>query len=261
MPESNASRLRTAGIKQLIVTYVMLLVQIMVFFVSAGHIDLRPWIFFLAFFLHYSASTVVQYKLNPGLLVHRLKRTREGSKMWDEILMRVSNLTVLILLTAVAGLDVGSFHWSELDVYYLRAGFVLFIGSTVLLNWAMIVNPYFEPAVRIQKDRGHRVITSGPYRIVRHPGYLAGILYALSIPLIVGSAFTFIPVGIYILLLAVRTLLEDRTLYEELNGYSEYAETANTGCYPDNHPSVALRNSQSQRCAGSCQYGSYTTQV
>ena len=88
----------------------------------------------------------------------------------------------------------------------------------------MIMNPHFESTVRIQKDRGHKVITSGPYRIVRHPGYLAGVLYILSVPLIMGSFFTFIPVGMYILLMITRTILEDKTLQKELNGYSEYVQ-------------------------------------
>ena len=218
------NRFRMAAIKQLIVAYVMVSVQMIVFFLSAGHIDARPWIFFGASFLHYTVGTLVLYKLNPELLVQRLKIKREGSKTWDEILMRVSNLMALIPIPAIAGFDVGRFHWSNLDIWLVPAGLALFTVSTVLLNWAMIVNPYFEPTVRIQKDRGHKVITSGPYKVVRHPGYLAGILYALSIPLVIGSVFTFILVGIYALLIGVRTLLEDRTLHEELNGYSEYAE-------------------------------------
>lgn len=228
----SANRLIMVGIKQLILASVMLLVQIMVFFAAAGHIDVRPWILFGASFLHYSIGTALQCMLNPELVVQRLKTRREGSKLWDEILMRATNLTVLILIPLVAGLDVGRFHWSELDFHYAALGLTLLFSSTVLLNWAMIANPYFEPTVRIQKDRGHKVITSGPYRIVRHPGYLAGILYALSIPLVVGSVFTFIPVGIYALLIGVRTLLEDRTLHEELNGYSEYANVVKRRLLP-----------------------------
>jgi len=225
MPEKNNKQLRMAGIKQLLLASIMLFIQITIFYVSAGYItDARPWIFFGASFLHYSVSIAVQYKLNPELLVQRLKRKREGSKLWDEILMRISNLMVLIPIPAIAGLDVGRFHWSNLDVNFAVVGFVLFITSTVLLNWAMAVNLHFEPTVRIQKDRDHRVITSGPYKIVRHPGYLAGILYTLSIPLIIGSVFTFIPVGVYAILMIIRTLLEDRTLHKELNGYSEYAK-------------------------------------
>jgi len=218
------NRAKTAAVKQLIVASVMLLVQITVFLVSAGQIDVRPWILFSTSFLHYFVSTIVQYKLNPELLAVRLKVKRKGSKLWDEVLMRISNLMVLIPIPAVAGLDVGKFHWSTLDVWFVVLGLLLLAISTIFLNWAMIANPYFEPTVRIQKDRGHRVIASGPHKIVRHPGYLAGISYVSSIPLIIGSVFTFIPVGIYALLMIIRTLLEDRTLKKELNGYSEYAQ-------------------------------------
>ncbi len=201
--------------------------------ISAGHIRLvRPWIFFGASFAQYIVSTVVQFKLNPELLVRRLRRKREGSKLWDEILMRVSNLTVLIAIPIIAGLDVGRFQWSDLDVQFAALGFTFFIISTILINWAMVVNPHFEPTVRIQKDRGHKVISSGPYKIVRHPGYLAGILYTLSIPLIIGSVFTFIPAGIYAILFIIRTSLEDRTLHKELDGYSEYAKQVKHKLFP-----------------------------
>jgi protein-S-isoprenylcysteine O-methyltransferase Ste14 len=233
VPEIDNKKLRVAGIKSLLLTSVMLAVQMIIFFVSAGHIvGLRPWTFFGASFMHYALSTVVQYKLNPKLLVERLKRKREGSKLWDEILMRTSNLTVLIVVPAIAGLDIGRFHWSGLDVQFAALGFAFFIVSTILINWAMAVNPHFEPTVRIQKDRGHKVISSGPYQIVRHPGYLAGILYTLSIPLIIGSAFTFIAVGIYVVLFIIRTSLEDRTLHEGLDGYSEYARQVKHKLFP-----------------------------
>jgi len=204
-----------------------------IFFISAGHIRLlRPWIFFGASFAQYIVSTAVQYKLNPDLLVIRLKRKREGSKLWDEILMRVSNLMVLIAVPVIAGLDIGRFQWSDLDIQFAVLGFVLFTISTILINWAMLVNPHFEPTVRIQKDRGHKVITSGPYKIIRHPGYLAGILFTLSIPLIIGSLVTFVPAGIYTLLMIIRTWLEDRTLNKELDGYSEYSKQVRHRLFP-----------------------------
>ncbi len=232
MPESDRYRLRIVAVKQLIVVYVMLSIHLMIFFVSAGHITVRSWIFFSVSFLQSSISTLVLYKLNPELLAVRLKIEREGSKLWDEILMRVSNLTVLILVPAVAGLDVGRFHWSTLDDWFVVVGLVLLSISSILLNWAMIVNPHFESTVRIQKDRDHKVITSGPYNIVRHPGYLAGIMYALVIPLTIGSVFALIPVGIYTILIIVRTWLEDKTLKKELNGYSEYARKVRYRIFP-----------------------------
>jgi protein-S-isoprenylcysteine O-methyltransferase Ste14 len=222
---------RIAAIKQLLIASMMLVVQIIIFVVSAGSLpNPQPWLYFIVAFAHYFISIAVQYKFNPQLLIRRFKTKRTGSKMWDEILMRISNLTVIILIPAIAGLDVGRFHWSHLDVYFAVTGSLLVVASSILLNWAMIVNPHFEPTVRIQED--HKVIARGPYGVVRHPGYLAGILFALSIPLLIGSAFTFAPAGIYCLLMAIRTWLEDNTLQKELKGYPEYTKQTKYRLFP-----------------------------
>ena len=233
MPEIDNKKLRMAGIKSLLLACVMLALQMIIFFISAGRIvGFRPLAFFGASLMHYTISTAVQYKLNPELLVQRLRIKREGSKLWDEILMRVSNLTVLVAVPIIAGLDIGRFQWSGLDIQFALLGFLFLTLSTILINWAMAVNPHFEPTVRIQENRSHRVISSGPYKIVRHPGYLAGILFTLSIPLIIGSVFTFIPVSIYAVLFIIRTLLEDRTLRKELDGYSEYVKRVRYRLFP-----------------------------
>ena len=225
--------MRRSATKQIMVSCLMLLVQIIVFFISAGHIRIpRAWVFFGVTFVYLTASAVFLDRFNPELMEQRLKMKREGSKSWDEILMRVNNLMVLLIVPVVAGLDIGRFHWSSLSVHYAVVGFVLYVLGSVLINWAMIVNPYFEPTVRIQKDRGHQVITTGPYKFVRHPGYLSGVLWTLSIPLIIGSLFAFIPAAVYALLTMIRTSLEDRTLLKELKGYSEYAKRVEYRLFP-----------------------------
>jgi len=221
-----------AAVKQLAVSSVMLLVQLGIFFFSAGYIGVRPWIFFAASFVHYTVSIVAQYKLNPELLAARLVIKREGSKRWDEVLMRSSNLVVLIALPVVAGLDVGRFQWSNLDFAFVFPGLLLLVSSTFLLNWAMAVNPFFEPTVRIQKERNHKVIANGPYRVVRHPGYLAALLYIFSVPLIIGSVFAFTAAGIYLILVVLRTSLEDKTLSRELTGYTEYSKRVRYRLFP-----------------------------
>lgn len=222
---------RIAAVKQLAVSSVMLSVQIVIFVVSAGNVpDPRPWLYFGIAFIHYSVSIGVQYEVNPQLVVQRLKIERKGSKLWDEVLMRISNLSVIILIPAVAGLDVGRFQWLSLDVYFLVIGVFLVVLSSFILNWAMMVNPHFEPTVRIQER--HKVITRGPYSIVRHPGYLSGILFTSSIPFIIGSAFTFVPVAIYWVLMIIRTWLEDKMLQKDLEGYSEYAKQARFRLFP-----------------------------
>ena len=162
MHEGNSKQFRIAVIKQLFLTSIFLFVQLIVFFISAGYLtDTRSWLYFIIAFVHYVVSTTVQFKLNPELLVQRLKLKREGSKLWDEILMRLSNLTVIILIPIFAGLDF-RFGLSFLDSIIVWVGLIFAIASTIILNWAMIVNPHFEPTVRIQKERNHRVIRNGP---------------------------------------------------------------------------------------------------
>jgi protein-S-isoprenylcysteine O-methyltransferase Ste14 len=232
MSKKERNKLRSTGIKQLILASFMLLIQFSVFSVFAGNIGQRQLIYFGAAIVHSSVSIAVQYKLSPELLVQRLVIEREGSKSWDEILMRISNLMIIVAIPAAAGLDVGRLHWPTIERYFILVGIVLLGISTILLNWAMVANPHFESTVRIQKDRDHKVIKTGPYRTVRHPGYLSGILFALSIPLLIGSMISIIPTGIYIILIIIRTFLEDRTLLQELDGYSEYAKQVKYRVFP-----------------------------
>ena len=103
-------------------------------------------------------------------------------------------------------------------------GVVIFVPGAAILTWSMVVNPFFEKTVRIQTDRGHRVVDAGPYSIVRHPGYVGFIGWSLGIPLLLGSRWAFVPASLAVIGLALRTALEDRTLRAELAGYPEYAE-------------------------------------
>ena len=220
-----------AGIKQLLLTYGMLFLQLLIFLFSANLVfDFRVQFFFATSFVHSSIGIAVQYGVNPDLMIKRLKIKRRGSKLWDEILMRASNLMMLVVAPAVAGLDVGRFMVTSFPFYFVALGFAFFVISTVLLNWAMAVNVHFEPTVRIQEK--HRVIATGPYEIIRHPGYLAGIMYSMSIPFIIGSVMALIPVGLYVILMIVRTWLEDKTLQRELVGYREYAELTKSRLIP-----------------------------
>ena len=216
---------RSAVIKQIAVSTVLLAVMMAIFYASAGRTDIpRSWLLFGVSFVYFVGGALALARYNPELLAQRLTLRREGSKGWDEILMRACNLTGLLLVPVVAGLDVGRYRWSSLGMQYAVLGLIMMVVSSVLINWAMIENPHFEPTVRIQEDREHRVVSTGPYGIVRHPGYLSGILWMSSIPLIIGSLYAFLPVALYSALMVLRTHLEDRTLHEELTGYPEYAE-------------------------------------
>lgn len=225
--------LRKVVVRSIIVTCFLLTLHLMIFFVSAGRLDLyQAWFYFGVIFMYSILNLAALAKFSPELLKQRLLRKREGSKLWDEVLMRACNIMLMFVLPFIAGLDIGRFHWSSLSIYYVPLGFVLFIVGGFLTTRTMIENPHFETTVRIQEERSHRVITTGPYKFVRHPGYLGGILLGVSIPFMIGSVFAFIPAGVYVILMIIRTWLEDRTLQKELNGYLEYAKRTRHRLFP-----------------------------
>jgi protein-S-isoprenylcysteine O-methyltransferase Ste14 len=191
----------------------------------------RAWVFFAANFIYFSTSTLILYKTNPELLNQR-GELKQDAKTWDKVLMRVTNLVGLLVFPVVAGLDVGRYKWSSLNIYYVMVGLPMYIFSAVLITWAMVENRHFEATIRIQKDREHHVVSTGPYKIVRHPGYFSGALWYIAAPLIFGSIFAFIPVGIIMILFIIRTYLEDKTLQKELDGYIEYTKKVKYRLFP-----------------------------
>ena len=220
-------RLTKSGIKVLVGTFLGPFIQGALLFGAAGRINiLRAWLYLVISFIGWSVGVILLYRVNPELLNHRGRwKKKKDTKTWDKFLLPAYGLMAFYILPVIAGLDVGRFQWSNLSIGFATAGVVLFIIGSILINWAMIVNTHFEATVRIQTDRDHKTITKGPYQFVRHPGYLGAILWAVSTPLIIGSAYGLIPAAIATLLLIIRTILEDRTLHRELTGYAEYAGT------------------------------------
>jgi protein-S-isoprenylcysteine O-methyltransferase Ste14 len=204
--------------------FLSLLAQAIVFFAAANQLELpRAWLFFALAFLYYLLSFIILYRFNPNLIQHRGGSAfREDSKQWDKYILLIYALLGVYGQFFVAGWDLGHVQWFYLGWEYLVVGIILFIISDVLIVWAMVQNPFFEPTVRIQKERNQRVISNGPYRIVRHPGYLSGILWHLAMPLIFGSGLTLVYSLLIVVLLVVRTYLEDKTLQAELEGYQGY---------------------------------------
>lgn len=161
-------------------------------------------------------------RANPAVIVHRMQLA-SATKRWDQVWLAV--FTVLFLaLYSVAGFDAVRYQWSSLSISWWPVGLVCWLGGNALLTWAMGVNPFFEKTVRIQTERNHRVIDTGPYAFVRHPGYLGFFGWLLSVPLMLGTAWALLPAGLAIVSVVVRTALEDRTLREELDGYEAYAD-------------------------------------
>jgi protein-S-isoprenylcysteine O-methyltransferase Ste14 len=162
-------------------------------------------------------------KHNPELLRDRMAFLKPAAKRWDKVILLVSTI-VFVPYLILPGLDAVRFQWSSVPPLIKAVCFGGIILSFMLLSWVMRENTYLSRVVEIQKERGHKVITTGPYQYVRHPMYLAIIVLFLSIPVALGSLWSLIPSAVLTLLILIRTFLEDKTLHEELEGYNSYAE-------------------------------------
>jgi protein-S-isoprenylcysteine O-methyltransferase Ste14 len=191
-------------------------------FVVAGTLDW--WQGWLLLFVSLAVTLVfVPYlwHVNPDLLVAR-SRFR-FVKRWDKILVCFM-IPSLVAVVVVAALDSGRFHWLPVPWWVCAVGYVLFLLAFGLGIWVGAVNKFAEGPVRIQTERGHKVIDTGPYASVRHPGYVAAMPLFAGIALCLGSVWALIPVGLFSLLLILRTQWEDQTLQAELPGYQEYTQ-------------------------------------
>lgn len=150
-------------------------------------------------------------------------RPGQGAKPWDRLLAPAMASFCPALIVAVAALEVRLGGTPSFPPVLVASGLIGAVGGHALMTWAMLRNNFFSALVRIQSDRGHRVARHGPYRFVRHPGYVGMLLYALSTPFILGSLWALLPASATLCVGALRTELEDRTLQRELDGYVDYA--------------------------------------
>ncbi len=194
-----------------------------ILFYSAGRMDwVMGWALVAITAVWVIANALVLIPRDRELLAERLG-PQKGAKRWDTILVSFIGLAVLARLV-VAGLDL-RFGWTEGIPFSLQAAaLVIAVLGYALGVWALAVNSFFSQVVRIQEERGHRVVTSGPYRFVRHPGYTGTILFELAVPVMLGSWWAFGLGVIIAILFIIRTAYEDKTLLSELAGYDDYAQ-------------------------------------
>lgn len=185
----------------------------------AGWVQL--WILLALMLLTLGVNLAVLLTRNPDLLWQRLKPDRPD-KGFDRLIV-FSSVPLFLALFVIAGLDVLRFRWSPLPLSASAVGAALWLLGEAPVAWTMATNPYLERTVRYQEDRGQTVITSGPYRLVRHPMYVGVLLMLAGLPLLLGSLWSFVPSVLTMGLIIARTYFEDRTLHEELPGYPEYA--------------------------------------
>jgi len=214
------SELRGKIVKRLLQVVIQFLLLGVILFVAAGRLD---WVWAWAYIGVCVGVLAVNTLVLPPELIAERGQPRENVKRWDKA---IAGLIILPSLGApiVAGLD-ERFGWSpDLASWVHIAALALMVLGQGLFTWAMVSNKFFSTVVRIQMERDHTVATGGPYRYVRHPGYVGYVLSGLATSLALGSLWALVPAGVTLCLLVVRTALEDRTLQEELDGYKEYAQ-------------------------------------
>ncbi len=194
-----------------------------ILFICAGRIDyIQGWIFLSGNVL----TTLMNFftiRKNRELINER-SNLGEGIKSWDKLLLGLSAMIYLIIIV-ISGLDSGRFLWTKNFSWIISiSGVVIMIIGQILFLTARSQNNFFSSVVRIQRERGHVVCDTGLYKTVRHPGYLGMILSLVGLPLITTSIWSIIPTLIAIILLLIRTSLEDKTLKMELDGYVEYSK-------------------------------------
>ncbi|MEW6186984.1 MAG: isoprenylcysteine carboxylmethyltransferase family protein [Thermodesulfobacteriota bacterium] len=197
-------------------------IAVIVLFGVAGTVAWwNAWVF-IAYMMLIGACTQILVKKYPGLAEER-RTASAKAKQWDLKFVRLINLALPVMLF-VAALDIRFRGLSSVPGPASIAALMVMAPAALLTYRAIAVNIFFSSHVRIQAERGHVVVTTGPYRFVRHPGYAGSILFNLLVPVALGSWFALLPgVGTAVLLVS-RTVKEDRVLIEELPGYSTYTK-------------------------------------
>jgi protein-S-isoprenylcysteine O-methyltransferase Ste14 len=209
----------------------LVVIQAALLFLSAGRFSwLAGRLYIGLYFIGLILASVIMLPRRKEVIEER-SRGAAGGKNWDIWLTRIMSIPSLGLLV-VAGLD-ERFGWQpDFGPSFQFFGCVLFLLGYSIIIWAMYTNRFFSSVVRIQAEREHVAVTGGPYRFVRHPGYVGMMTSALGGVLLLRSTWAIIPFGLYVAIVLVRTAMEDKTLQAELPGYAEYASRTRYRLFP-----------------------------
>jgi protein-S-isoprenylcysteine O-methyltransferase Ste14 len=205
---------------------VLLLLPLICLMVAAGQRDwLEGWVYAGIYLTFTIASRVLVARNHPDLLNERAQSMSiEGAKEWDRPLVLIVGVLGPLIVGIVAGLD-ERFGWSSLlDGLGQWVAFVFLLLGFLLSSWALLANRFFSGVVRIQTERNHQVVSDGPYRFMRHPGYAGAIVANLAGPVFLGTLWALVPAALVSAVLVYRTWREDRLLLDELSGYKAYAQ-------------------------------------
>jgi protein-S-isoprenylcysteine O-methyltransferase Ste14 len=191
-------------------------------FLPAGTIAwLAGWIFLVLFFGFFVAVNLWLSRHNPGLLEERMRLSRSDQQGWDKVLYPLLLVFTFAWLIFIS-FDAVRFHWSPVPIWLQVVGAVILLSSFYLLFLTFQENSYLSTVVRIQEERGHTVISTGPYRYVRHPMYAAIFIFMIGTTFLLGSAYGILFGLSFMIILARRAVLAERTLRDNLTGYAAY---------------------------------------
>jgi len=220
---ANTTQQEKLGIRLILKSLSILLVFLLITFLAAGRLDYwQGWVFnglnfffiLLTYLFLIDRKDLIKERLKPG----------KGMKQWDRLYYAVST-PLYFFMFILSILDATRFSWEpRIPFALILSGIILYIIGQTIILWAKTANRFFSSVVRIQTDRKHEVCNTGPYRFVRHPGYLGGLIFTIGTPLMLGSYWGLFPTVITILLMCIRTYKEDTTLRHELPGYWEYTK-------------------------------------
>jgi len=179
------------------------------------------WIFLLMWLGFWLFILLWLFRRNPGLLQERMRIRTPDQKGWDRVVGPLVYVSLFLWLL-FASFDAGRFHWSFMPGWLQGVGALILVCSFFLFFLTFRENSYLSPLVRIQEDRGQKVVTTGVYHYVRHPMYAATLVTVLGSSLLLGSCYGILAGLLVILTLGWRAVLEERSLREDLPGYLEY---------------------------------------
>lgn len=222
-PTPQGSRTVSLVLRSIIKVLACALIQSAVLFIAARQLNWpAAWLFVIVTIACAAGGTLLLSIAAPDLVAER-GGIGEGTKGWDIPLALFVARVGPLLMALTAGLEYRARGPLPSPTGALVAAGIVMLAGYAVIMWAMLANRFFSGVVRIQSDRGHAVASHGPYRIVRHPGYVGMLLYSAGLPLMLGSWWAAVPTALVAMAFVLRTALEDRTLQAELEGYADYA--------------------------------------
>lgn len=229
MPDTQRTFIPKVIIQLLLVVFVIPLLPMLI---SGDWAWWEAWTYAVTAILGFVLSRALAAKRHPDILAERARSMQmKDAKSWDKVLSPLMAFGSVFILI-VAGFD-RLYSWTgPLSIPLEISAFSVLLLGFAFGAWALMENRFFSGVVRIQTDRGHHVVTTGPYRFIRHPGYVGALWTYLAMPLVFSALWAFIPAVLTLVVIVIRTEMEDATLQKELPGYKEYAQKTKYRLFP-----------------------------